>query len=195
MSAGPLLGLLYTFLLLNSNSLVLSLGLYYAVSGFLGSFHCFRAPLSYFFFLLGILGPFHHFRAPLSHSILLGILGLFHYFRAPLSHSGSFIPFYSIRHPQPVSSLSGSFVPFELLCPILFFWASSAHSNSLLLWAFAKSFGLPRPKLPHPLLLGFMGFSSTPYSLNSILQASLAHSCFSTSHIAHGFAISLSGLL
>ena len=46
------------------------------------------------------------------------------------------------------------------------FWASSAHSNSLLPWAFAKSFRLPRSKLPHPLLLRFMDFPSTPYSLN-----------------------------
>ena len=92
MPTGPILGLLYAFLLLNSNSPILSLGLYYAVLGFLGSFHCFQAPLSHFF-LLGILGPFHHFRAPLS-------------------HLSSFVPFYSFRHPRPVSSLSGSFIPF-----------------------------------------------------------------------------------
>ena len=101
MPTGPILGLLYAFLLLNSNSPILSLGLYYAVSGFLGSFHCFQAPLSHFF-LLGILGPFHHFRAPLSHFILLDILRLFHRFQASLSHSGSFVPFYSFGHPRPI---------------------------------------------------------------------------------------------
>ena len=111
MPTGPILGLLYTSLLLNSNSPILSLCLYYAVSGFLGSFHCFQAPLSHFF-LLGILGPFHHFRAPLSH---LGSFVPFYSFRHPRSVSslsGSFVPFYSFGHPQPVSSLSGSFVPF-----------------------------------------------------------------------------------
>ena len=61
------MGLLYAFLLLNSISPVLSLGLYYAV--------------------LGFLGPFHRFWAPLSHFILLGILD-------PVSSlSGSFVPF------------------------------------------------------------------------------------------------------
>ena len=76
--------------------------------------------------------------------------------------------------------------------PILSFWASSAHSNSLFPWTFAKSFGLPRqPKLPYPLLLGFMGFPSAPYSLNSLLQASLAHSrLLSISYDVHGFTSS-----
>ena len=78
MPAGSLLGLLYAFLLLNSISPVLSLGLYYAVSGF--------------------LGPFHRFWAPLSHFILLGILDSFHHFRAPLSHLGSFVPFVFPSH-------------------------------------------------------------------------------------------------
>ena len=138
MPAGPLLGLLYAFLLLNSSSPVLSLGLYYAVSSFLGSFHCFRAPLSHFI-LLGILSPFHHFWAPLSHFIFYS----FGHPQAISSLLGSFVPFYFFGHPWPISSLSGSFVPFGLLCPILFFWASSIHSNSLLPWAFAKPFGLP----------------------------------------------------
>ena len=76
--------------------------------------------------------------------------------------------------------------------PILSFWASSAHSNSLFPWTFVESFGLPRwPKLPYPLLLGFMGFPSTPYSLNSLLRASLAHShLLSISYDVHGFTSS-----
>ena len=108
-----LLGLLYAFLLLNSISPVLSLGLYYAVSGFLGSFYCFQAPLSHFF-LLGILGPFHHFRAPLS-------------------HLSSFVPFYSFRHPRPIPILYSHGPLLSLLgfpdpnYHILYFWG---------LWAF-----------------------------------------------------------
>ena len=132
MLAGPLLHLLYAFLLLNSNSLALSLGLYYAVSSLLGSFHCFRAPLSHFI-LLGVLSPFHHFQAPLSHFILLGILNPFHRFWAPLSHSGSFVPFYSFRHPRPISILYSHGPLLSLLgfsgpnYHILYFWG---------LWAF-----------------------------------------------------------
>ena len=133
MPAGSLLGLLYAFLLLNSISPVLPLGLYYAVSGFLGPFHRFW-----------LLCPI---RAPLSHFILLGILGPFHHFWAPLSHLGSFDPFYSFRHPRPISSLSGSFVPF------VFPWASWARLLSLgflgpfpnfaLPWAFTNFIGFP----------------------------------------------------
>ena len=91
--------------------------------------------------------------------------------------------------------------------PILSFWAFSAHFLSfgslslfpflghprpiLLPWAFAKSFGLPRLKLPYPLLLGFINFPSTPYSLNSLHQAFLAHSCLlSFSYNAHVFTTS-----
>ena len=145
------MGLLYAFLLLNSSSPVLSLGLYYAVSSFLGSFHCFRAPLSHFI-LLGILSPFHHFRAPLSHFILLGtlepfhrfraplshfiflgILGPFHHFQVPLSHSGSFVPFYSFGHPRSIPILY-SHGP---LLSLLGFPDSNYHILYFLgLWAF-----------------------------------------------------------
>ena len=64
------------------------------------------------------------------------------------------------------------------------------HNRPILLpWAFAKSFGIPRPKLPYPLLLGFMGFPS--YSLNSLFQAYLAHSCLlSILYNAHRFTTS-----
>ena len=99
------------------------------------------------------------------------------------------------------------FIAFGLPWPISSFWASSAHFLSsgildpfpflghpwpiLFPWAFAKSFGLPRSKLPYPLLLGFMGFPSTPYSLNLLLWASLAHSrLLSISYNAHGFITS-----
>ena len=132
MPAGPLLGLLYAFLLLNSSSPVLSLGLYYAVSSFLGSFHCFRAPLSHFI-LLGTLEPFHRFWAPLSHFIFLGILGPFHHFQVPLSHSGSFVPFYSFGHPRSIPILYSHGPLLSLLgfpdsnYHILYFWG---------LWAF-----------------------------------------------------------
>ena len=77
------------------------------------------------------------------------------------------------------------FIAFELPWSILFFghprpisfpWASLAHSNPSFLWTFAKSFGFPRPKLPYPLLSGFIGFSTNPYLLNSFLWAPLTHS-------------------
>ena len=103
---GPLLGLLYTFLLLSSNSPVLSLGLYS---------RCFGLPW------------------PIS--LFWGFLG----------------PFYSFRHPRPV----------------LFPRASPTHSNLSFLWAFAKSFGFSQPKLPYPLLSGFIGFPTNPICLVS----------------------------
>ena len=68
MPAGSLLGLLYAFLLLNSISPVLPLGLYYAVSGFLGPFHRFWAPLSH----SGSFVPFYSFGHPRPVSSLLG---------------------------------------------------------------------------------------------------------------------------
>ena len=124
---GPLLGLLYAFLLLNSSSPILSLGLYSCYFG-------------------------------LHYSIS--------------SLSSSLGPFYSFRHPWPVS----------------FPWASLAHFNPLFPWAFAKSFGLPRPKSPYPLLLGLIGISTNPYLLNSFLWVPSAHSCLlSISHNVHGF--------
>ena len=132
---GPLLGLLYSFLLLNSSSPVLSLGLY----------------LCYF----GLPWPIS-------------------------SLSSSFGPFFFFGHPQPIS----------------FPWASLAHSNSSFSWAFAKYFGLPRPKLPYPLLLGLLGFSTNPYLFNSFIWIPSAHSCLlSISHNAHGFTTSLFGFL
>ena len=89
------------------------------------------------------------------------------------------------------------------LDPFHCFWAPLAHLILLgildsfpflghpLLWAFAKSFGLLRPKFPYPLLLRFMNFPSTPYSLNLLLRASLAHSCLlSISYNVHGFTTS-----
>ena len=117
-----LLGLLYAFLLLNSFSSVPSLGLYYAVSGFLGLFHRFWAPLSH----LGSFVPFYSFGHPWPVSSLSGSFVPF----------GLFCPFFSFGHPRPVSSISGSFVPFGLLCPICFPLGVPS------LFAFL---GLPRP--------------------------------------------------
>ena len=93
------------------------------------------------------------------------------------------------------------------LDPFLCFWASLAHlfllgihdpfpflghSQPILLsWAFATFFGLSWLKLPHPLLLGFMGFPPAPYSLNSLFRASLVHSfLFSFSYNVHEFTTS-----
>ena len=135
MLARPLLGLLYAFLLLNSNSPVLSLGLYSC---------CFAL----------------HW--PIS------------------SLSSSLGPFYSFGHPQPVSFPRTSLV----------------HSNPSFPWAFAKSFGLPQPKLPYPLLSGLIGFFTNPYLLNSFLWVPSAHSCLlSISHNVHGFTASFFKLL
>ena len=58
-------------------------------------------------------------------------------------------PFYSLGHLLAVS----------------FPRASLAHSNPSFLWGFAKFFGLPLPKLPYPLLSGFIGFSTNPIYL------------------------------
>ena len=125
--------MLYAFLLLNSSSPVLSLGLYSCCFG-----------LSW----------------PIS------------------SLSGFFDPFYSFRHTQPVS----------------FPWASPTHSNPSFPWAFAKSFGLPRPKLPYPLLSEFICISTKPYLLNSFLWPPSAHSCLlSIYHNAYGFTTSFFG--
>jgi len=125
--------MLYAFLLLNSSSLILSLGLYSCCFG-----------LSW----------------PIS------------------SLSGFFDPFYSFRHTQPVS----------------FPWASSTHSNPSFPWAFAKSFGLPQPKLPYPLLSEFICISTKPYLLNSFFWPPSAHSCLlSIYHNAYGFTTSFFG--
>ena len=131
----PFLGLLYVFLLFNSSSPVLSLGLYSC---------CFGLPW------------------PIS-SLL-----------------SSLDPFYSFGQPWPIS----------------FPWASSAHSNPSFPWAFAKSFGPPRSKLPYPLLSRLIGFSTNPYLLNSFIWVPSAHSCLlSISHNAHRFTTSFFGFL
>ena len=89
-------------------------------------------------------------------------------------------PFYSFGHPQPIS----------------FLWVSPAHSNPSFPWAFATSFGLPRPNLPYPLLSRFIGLSTNPYLLNSLLWAPSDHSCLlSISHNTHRFTTSFFGLL
>ena len=109
------------------------------------------------------------------------ILVIQHYHRAS-SHAVLCIfgPFHSFGHSQPVSSP----------------WASLTHSNSSFSWVFAKSFGLPQPILPYPLLSGLVEKPMNPYLLNSLLWASLAHSCIlSISHNAHRFTTSFSELL
>ena len=175
MLAGPLLGLLYAFLLLNSSSPVLSLGLNYVVLGFLGPFHRFWALLSH----SGFFVPFYSFGHPQLVSSL----------------SGSFVPFYSFGHPQLVSSFSGSFVPF------VFPWASQAYLLSLgflgpfpnfaLPWAFINFLGLLRPNYLI-LILGAHGLAINPLlSLFSLLWA--CRSPFSLFHIIYcpWFAFSL----
>ena len=70
----------------------------------------------------------------------------------PISLLWGFLgPFYSFGHPRPVS----------------FPQASPTHSNLSFLWAFVKSFELPQPKLPYPLLSGFIGFPTNPICLVS----------------------------
>ena len=159
---GPLLGLLYAFLLLHSSSLVLSLGLNYVVLGFLGPFHPFgllcpvRAPLSHFI-LLGLLYAFLLLNSisPVPslglYYAVLGFLGPFHRFWALLSHLGSFVPFYSFGHPRPISSLSGSFVPFGLFCPFFSFGHPQPVSSLL---GYFVPFVFPCARL---LSLGFLG--------------------------------------
>jgi len=79
---------------------------------------------------------------------------------------------------------------FWLPWPVLFLWASLAHSNPSFPWAFAKSFGLLQPNyyilyfrgllafLPTPLLILFFG----PFLLAFIF------------HNSHGFIASFFGL-
>ena len=75
------------------------------------------------------------------------------YYRWACTHAvlGFLGPFYSFGHPRPVS----------------FPRASPAHSNLSFPWAFVKSFGLSQPKLPYPLLSGFIGFPTNPICLVS----------------------------
>ena len=108
-----------------------------------------------------LVAQYYHWAS--THTIL-GFLDPFHCFWAPLAHLillGIPDPFPFLGHNRPI----------------------------LLPWAFAKSFGIPRPKLPYPLLFGFMGFPS--YSLNSLIRAYLAHSCLlSILYNAHRFTTS-----
>ena len=94
-----------------------------------------------------------------------------------------------------ITLLVGSFVPF------ISSYASLAHllslgflghfSNFAFPWAFTNSFGF-LVQLPYPSSLGLIGLSSTPYFLClHYFGLAVAHSHFSTSHTAHGFAISL----
>ena len=79
-----------------------------------------------------LVAQYYHWAS--THTIL-GFLDPFHCFWASLAHLillGIPDPFPFLGHHRPI----------------------------LLPWAFAKSFGIPRPKLPYPLLLGFMGFPS-----------------------------------
>ena len=127
MLAGPFLGLLYAFLLFNSNSKHYHWACTYAV--------------------LGFLDPFHRFWASLTHFIFLGILGLFHFLRhyRPISFH-----WVSLAHSSP--SFSWAFAKsFELSDPnyhILYFRG---------LWAFppTPSYLVPSFRLFQPILTCF----------------------------------------
>ena len=87
-------------------------------------------------------------------------------------------PFYSFRHPRTAS----------------FLWASLAHLILTFPWAFAKSFGLPRPNYHILYFWGLLAFAPIPFT-NFSLWAPLTHLCLlSTSYDFHGLATSFSGL-
>ena len=86
--------------------------------------------------------------------------------------------------PWPISSFLGIIGPFPFLGhpqPILIL-----HSHELLL----NLLGFPSP-ITISFTFRVHGLSITPYSLNSLLRASLAYSCLlSISYNAHGFTTS-----
>ena len=103
---------------------------------------------------------------------ILGFLGPFHCFRASLVHFsflGILGPFHPFGHPRP----------------ILIFYS---HGPLLSLLSF--------PSLNYHILYSWSlwAFPSTPYSLNSLFRASLAHP-YLLSISAHGFTIPFFGLL
>ena len=136
---------------------------------------------------------------------------LLHYFAIPtvMSFGPSLLDFFG---PTACSSLNDSawslgFIFVTLLAGscVLFIssWASLAHllslsflrpfPNSAFSWVFTNSFRLPLPNYLILHSLGLMGLPSTPYFLClHYFGLAVAHSHFSTSHTAHGFAISLS---
>ena len=104
---------------------------------------------------------------------VLGFLGQFHRFWASLAHFillGILDPFHFLGHPRPI--------------PIL-------HSHGL----FLSLLGFSDPNCHILYFWGLWAFPPTPYLLNSLLWASLAHSCLlSISHNAYGFTTFFFGL-
>ena len=124
------------------------------------------------FFLFLILVAQYYYWASI-HAVL-GFLGPFHCFWASLAHFislGILGPFHFLRHPRPI--------------PILY-----SYGPLIILLGF--------PDTDYHILYswGLWAFLPTPYSLNSLLWASLAYPCLLfTSHNAHRFATSFFGLL
>ena len=114
------------------------------------SLHCFCHVIIWLVLAGPFLGLLYTFLLLGSSSPVLS-LGLYCFGLSWLISSiwGFLGPFYSFRHPQPIS----------------FPQASSAHSNPSFPLVFAKSFRLPQPKLPYHLLSGFIGFSTDPIYL------------------------------
>ena len=114
-----------------------------------------------------------HYHWTSTHAVL-GFLGPFHRFRASLAHFillGILDPFHFLGHPRPI--------------PIL-------HSHGL----FLSLLGFSDPNCHILYFWGLWAFPPTPYLLNSLLWASLAHSCLlSISHNAHRFTTSFSRLI
>ena len=114
-----------------------------------------------------------HYHWASTHAVL-GYLGTFHHSLASLAYFILLVilsPFHLLRHPQPI--------------PIL-------HSHGLLL----SILGFPDPNYHILYFRGLWAFPPTPYLLNFLLWASLAHSCLLfVSHNAHGFTTSFSRLL
>ena len=119
----------------------------------------------------------------------LGLLYIFlwlilvaqYYHRASIHAVLGFLgPFHPFGHPQPIS----------------FPWASLVYSNSSFLGLLLSILGFFDPNYHILYFWGLWAFPPTPYLLNSLFWASLAHSCLlSISHNAYGLTTSNSRLL
>ena len=134
-----------------------------------------------------------HFVTSANLLLDLCLLGLFWACHALFSYSIHVIQYSCWVNSYTILGFLGPFHSFGHPRPALFLWASLAYFILTFSWAFATSFGLPRPNYNIFYFWGLLTFAPTPFT-NSFLWAPTHFYLLSITYNSHGLTTFFSGL-